>query len=478
MREMIKELLLYAKQRGADYVDIRHTDHLEKPLLMSKGEVESISQNTQSGFGCRLLVDGGWGFASTPSHEKSRLLDMVDRAMMIGKASGRHKLTPVELAPTEIFQDKKATKIKKDPFTMKIEDQVEFLSRCHDIMMQESHVKMTGANLYFGKEEKIFASDEGAWIEQTLNISGAGLNCMAVGQKDVQRRSFNMNKTAGFEAVEAMNLEQKAADLAREASLLLTAEVCPQGERTLILDASLARLQVHESCGHPIELDRVLGSEDTYAGKSFLTPDLYGQDFKFGSPQVTITADATLDQGLGSFFYDDEGVKAQRTIIVDQGIFKNYLTSRETAKAYGVESNGTMRAMDWANIPLIRMTNINLEPGDWTLEEMIRDTKDGIFALTPKSWSLDDKRLNFHFAPELAYEVKDGEIVRPLKNAAYTALTPQFWASCDAVAGKAKGEWEVWGSISCAKGEPVQSIGPGHGVAPARFQKIKSGIEN
>ncbi|MPM46537.1 hypothetical protein SDC9_93241 [bioreactor metagenome] len=163
--------------------------------------------------------------------------------------------------------------------------------------------------------------------------------------------------------------------------------------------------------------------------------------------------------------------------MVEEGIFKNYLTSRETAKEYGGTSNGSMRAMNWANIPLMRMTNINLEPGDWTLEEIIRDTKSGILACTPKSWSLDDKRMNFHFAPELAYEIKDGEITRPLKNAVYTALTPEFWGSCDAVAGKAKGEWDIWGSISCAKGEPVQSIGPGHGVAPARFRNIKIGIE-
>lgn len=478
MEEMIKELLLYAQKLGAEYGDIRYTKQRERPLMMRNGEIESAAERLDSGFGCRLIVDGGWGFASTPAKDFEQLKGMVERAVSVAKASARYKLDSVELIPVEIVQDKKATPVKTDPFTLNLDEQAQLLRQCHEIMVQVPEVRVTGGNLYQSREDKIFASTEGSWIEQTLTITGAGIDCLARGNDDVQRRSFNLNKTAGFEAVVAMNLPAKAEELAQQAALLLTADNCPEKTRSLILDKTLARLQVHESCGHPIELDRVLGSEDTYAGKSFLTPDLFGKDFKFGSEKVNITADATLPQGLGSFFYDDEGVKAQRTTIVEEGKFKNYLTSRETAKDYGGVANGTMRAMNWANIPLIRMTNINLEPGDWSLDEIIRDTKDGILAVTPKSWSLDDKRLNFHFAPELAYEILDGEIVRPLKNASYTALTPEFWASCDAVAGREKGEWEVLGSISCAKGEPVQSIGPGHGVAPVRLNNIKTGLQD
>ena len=476
MEERIKELLAYAKRLGATNAENRTTGQKNQPILMRNGQVESVSTGYDAGVGCRVLVNGGWGFASTPSTKKEDQLKMVERAVQIAKASARSKLRDVELAPVEIVTDKKETRVLKDPFQMPVDRLAELLKECHEAMVQVPEVKVTGGSLFMSREEKTFASSEGVWIEQTISITGGGVDCMARGNNDVQRRSFNMNKTAGFEALEAMNLVQRSTDMAQEAKILLTADSCPRGVDSLILDSSIARLQVHESCGHPIELDRVLGSEDTYAGKSFLTPDLYGKDFRFGSPHVTITADATLPGGLGSFFYDDEGVPAQRTTMVDAGIFKNYLTSRETAKEYGGHSNGSMRAMNWANIPLIRMTNINLEPGDWTLDEIIRDTKSGILACTPKSWSLDDKRMNFHFSPELAYEIKDGEITRPLKNAAYTALTPEFWGSCDAVAGKAKGEWDIWGSISCAKGEPIQSIGPGHGVAPARFRNIKIGV--
>lgn len=477
MQEHIQELIAYALRLGASYADIRTTSQMSQPIVMRNGQIESVSVGHDAGIGCRVLIDGGWGFSSTPSKRYEDHKIMVERAISIGKASARCKLKDVELSPVTPVNDCKETPVRKDPFRMPLEDLSNLLKECHEAMIQIPEVKVTGGSIFMSREEKVFASSEGAWIEQKLHITGGGIDCMARGHGDVQRRSFNMNKTAGFEALEGMSLLKRAGEMAEEAKSLLTADSCPAGVDSLILDSSIARLQVHESCGHPIELDRVLGSEDTYAGKSFLTPDLFGKQFRFGSPKVTITADATLPGGLGSFYYDDEGVPAQRTTMVEEGIFKNYLTSRETAKEYGGTSNGSMRAMNWANIPLIRMTNINLEPGDWTLEEIIRDTKSGILACTPKSWSLDDKRMNFHFAPELAYEIKDGEITRPLKNAAYTALTPEFWGSCDAVAGKAKGEWDIWGSISCAKGEPVQSIGPGHGVAPARFRNIKIGIE-
>ena len=476
MQEQLKNLLALAKRRGASYADLRFTQAISKPLQMKNGEVQSLTSTQEEGIGIRVIVDGGWGFASTPSKQTEDLERTVERAIAIAQASARCQLQPVELTYVEPVQTKKAIPVQRDAFQVSSEEVSHLLRDCHEAMTQVTAVKSTSGSVFMSRENKIFASSEGAWIEQEISITGAGFDVLARGNNDVQRRSFNMNKTGGFEAVERMHLVERATLMAKEAAVLLTAAECPHRVDHLILDSSLARLQVHESCGHPMELDRVLGSEDTYAGKSFLTPDLYGKNYRFGSEAVNLTADATLEGALGSFYYDDEGVPAQRTDLVEQGIFKNYLTSRETAADYGGTSNGCMKAMNWANIPLIRMTNINLEPGDWSLEEMIKDTKSGILACTPKSWSLDDKRMNFHFAPEIAYEIKDGEIVRPLKNAAYTGLTPEFWGSCDAVAGKQKGEWEVWGSISCSKGEPHQNIGPGHGVAPVRFAQVQLGV--
>jgi TldD protein len=218
-----------------------------------------------------------------------------------------------------------------------------------------------------------------------------------------------------------------------------------------------------------------LGWEASYAGTTFLTPDKLGKNFKYGSDIVNLTADATLAGGLGTFGYDDEGVPAQRTFLIKNGTFENYQTSREVAAKLGQKkSNGTVRADGWQHLPMIRMTNINLEPGNGKLKDLIADTKDGIFFSTNKSWSIDDKRQNFQFGTEIAWEIKNGKKTRMLKNATYTGITPQFWGSCDAICGR--DDWVIWGTPNCGKGQPSQLAHTGHGAAPARFRNVKCGV--
>ncbi|OPZ86378.1 MAG: protease TldD [bacterium ADurb.Bin429] len=248
---------------------------------------------------------------------------------------------------------------------------------------------------------------------------------------------------------------------------------CPSGELDVILDGSQLALQVHESCGHPIELDRVFGTELSLAGGSFLQPGKLG--FQYGSEQVNIFADATVPGGLGTFLYDDEGVHAQRTPIVQEGVFMGYLTSRETAPRLGGHSQGAMRADGWARPPLIRMTNINLEPGDWTLDELIADTKRGILLDNTKSWSIDDLRLNFQFSTEVGWLIEDGAITQMVRNPSYQGITPQFWNGCDAVTNRK--EWRMWGVLNCGKGDPMQVMHVGHGASRARFRKVRVGIK-
>jgi TldD protein len=250
---------------------------------------------------------------------------------------------------------------------------------------------------------------------------------------------------------------------------------------TLILGPTQLALQVHESCGHPIELDRVFGTEASYAGTSFLTPDKYGT-FRYGSDQVNLTADATIPGGLGTFGWDDEGVPAQRVPIVRAGVFCGYLSSRETVEQLREivgdrappASGGAMRADGWNRIPLVRMTNVNLEPGAWEFEDLIADTDEGIYMELNKSWSIDDRRLNFQFGTEIAYEIRGGKMGRMLKNATYTGITPQFWASCDAICNQ--NHWQVWGTPNCGKGQPGQRAHTGHGTAPARFRNVQVGV--
>ena len=473
----LQNLVALAQKKGATYADVRWEHRKTQPLVMRNGNVESLSSNQDEGIGIRVIVDGGWGFASTPNLNPQSLEEAVDRAIAVARSSARHKLNPIVLAPVEPVIAKESVKMQQDPFTVATDRMVALLKDCHEAMMQVSDVKVTEGRIMFWQNDKVFANSEGAYIEQQITQSGASIAAHARGNNDVQRRSFADYRNAGYEWVEEMALVQKASKLASEAAELLTAPVCPRGANTLLVGSEMMALQVHESSGHPMELDRVLGSEDTYAGRSFLMPEHYHQgNFRYGSPQVNITGDATIPYSMGSFFYDDEGVPAQRTQLVEEGIFKNYLTSRETAPEFGGSSNGTMRAVGWMNLPLVRMTSINLEPGDWTLDEMIRDTKSGVLVDTPKSWSLDDKRVNFHMGNEIAYQIEDGSIVGMLKNPSYTAITPEFWGSCDAVAGKAPGEWRVWGMPSCAKGEPVQVVNVAHGTAPARFRNVKVGV--
>ncbi|MEM3393626.1 MAG: TldD/PmbA family protein, partial [Candidatus Methanomethylicia archaeon] len=238
----------------------------------------------------------------------------------------------------------------------------------------------------------------------------------------------------------------------------------------VIIGGSQLALQIHESCGHPTELDRALGAEAAYAGTSFLTPDKLGK-FRYGSEIVNLVADATAPGGLGTFGYDDEGVPAQRVYLVREGIFVNYLSDRTSAGELGLESTGAARASGWNRIPIVRMTNINLEPGDWDFEELIRETKQGIYMETNRSWSIDDKRLNFQFGTQIAYLIENGEMKELVKNAVYTGITYEFWRNCDAICNSKY--WRMYGTPNCGKGQPGQMMYVGHGTAPARFKNIR-----
>jgi TldD protein len=330
----------------------------------------------------------------------------------------------------------------------------------------------------FYKTNKIFCSTEGAEIEQDIIESGSGYSAIAFDGNDVQKRSYpNSHRgdyaTRGYEFIEEMNLLDYVDKTREEAIQLLTADACPDTEADIIICGSQMALQVHESCGHPSELDRVLGTEISLAGGSFMQIEGLN-DLAYGSPIVNIYADATIPGALGSFGYDDEGVKAQRAPIIKDGIHVGYQTSRETAPIIGQKSNGTMRADGWNRLPLIRMTNINLEPGEWELEDLITDTENGIFMDMNKVWSIDDKRLNFQFGVECAWEIKNGKLGRMFKNPLYSGMTPKFWNSCDAICNH--NHWHVWGVPNCGKGEPMQTSRVAHGTSPTRFRKVKVGV--
>jgi TldD protein len=465
---------------GADYADARWLQSRRQEISVKQGRVDGLEDYSTTGLGVRVLVNGAWGFAATSDPGVDAAERCAREAVTVARASGLVHRVPVDLGAPVPSRGRYRGPCEVDPFTVSIEDKLDLLLRAEAGLRGEADIRVSSASTECTHWRKIFVSTEGADVEQEAWETGAGLECSAVADGDMQKRSFPNSfgrqvAQGGWEVVRDMGLVEAAPGIADEACALLHAEPCPTGVTTIILDASQVALQVHESCGHPTELDRVYGMEAAYAGTSFMTPDLLG-NLRYGSDLVTIVADATVPGALGTFGWDDEGVPAQRIKLVDHGLFTGYLSSRETATQLGggTTSMGSMRADGWSRIPLIRMTNINLEPGDSSLEEMIATTDDGIYLRTNKSWSIDDRRLNFQFGTELAYEVKGGRLGRMLRNANYAGITPEFWNSCDAV-GNAD-EWRMWGLVNCGKGQPGQTMRVGHGASPARFRNVQVGI--
>lgn len=477
MKELTDRALDKVRSMGATYGDIRVVKHIGESIEVKNGMVEGLTSKANEGFGIRVIADDAWGFASSFNLDMEEIDSVAERAVRIARASAHVKGEPVDLSPVDPAEGSFGFDVEKDPFEVPVEEKISLLVDASKTMMQTPEVRIAESFMNSWRTETVFASTEGSYIEQTKTECGGGIYATAVSEGDVQKRSYPASEgdtaIAGYEYVEAMDLPGNADRIAKEAAQLLTAPQCPNDVRSLILEGSMLALQVHESCGHPIELDRVFGTEAAYAGTSFLTTDKQ-ENFRYGSDMVNIVADATVPGGLGSFFFDDEGVPAQRTEVVKDGIFCDYLSSRETAPKIGESSSGSMRAEGWNRIPLIRMTNINLEPDDWTLDEIISDTENGIYAETVGSWSIDDKRLNFQFATEVSYDVKNGSIGQMYKNTIYTGITYEFWAGCDAIASA--DEWHLWGVTNCGKGEPVQTMHVGHGVVPARFREVRIGV--
>ncbi len=480
---LAQEALDEALRLGASYADVRLIELTTCSLETKNGIPTSLNHSESQGLGIRVICQGAWGFAATHDLSKENVIRTAFKAVKIAKASALLKREPLHLAEEPVIQTEWSTPFKIDPFSISIDQQLNFLLKVDAALRENRKISVSETQMHFEKEKKLFVSSEGSRILQNFITSGAGFVALAFKDGDLQKRSYPNSfggqfQRKGYELIDELKLLENAPRIADEAVALLDAPSCPAGAKDLILDSSQLGLQIHESVGHPIELDRVLGSEANYAGKSFLTLEKLGV-LQYGSPLVHVVADAQISHGpgLGTFGFDDEGVQAQTTDIIRDGRFVGYLSSRETASSLGQKrSNGTMRAEGWNRIPLIRMTNISLMPGDKTFDEIISDTKDGIFLETNRSWSIDDQRLNFQFGTELGWEIKNGKKIRMLKNPIYWGMTPEFWNACDAICNK--NHWTLWGTPNCGKGQPCQAMGTGHGASPARFRNIQVGASH
>ncbi len=462
-------------------MDVRVVDIRQRYLATKNGQPVQARDSQSLGLGIRVIADGAWGFAATDDLSRPSVDRTAALAVEVARASALAKKRDVRLAPEEKRIESWESPCRIDPFTVSVSACMDLLLKVDEELRKVSGVTLAETSMDFRKITQLFVSSLGSEIHQVRRQTGAGFVATSFAGTEIQRRSYpnsfgGQYQTKGYELVEELDLLGHARPIAEEAVALHRSDQCPAGVKDIILGSSQLGLQIHESVGHPIELDRVLGDEANFAGMSFLTVDKLGK-LKYGSEIVNVVADATPAHGpgLGTFAYDDEGVPAQATPIIQNGLFVGYLTSRESAAAIGQpRSNGTMRAEGWNRIPLIRMTNVSILPGRGKLEELISDTEDGIYLETNRSWSIDDRRYNFQFGTEIAWEIKRGKRTRILKNASYGGITTEFWNSCDAICGPE--EWTLWGTPNCGKGQPMQTMGTGHGASPARFRKVQVGV--
>jgi TldD protein len=479
MRDVCERAIDAALGSGAGYADARAVTRRVQNISTKNRQVDSIADGETEGVGVRVLVDGAWGFACDRRLSDEGAREAALRAVAFARASaGRADRRRVELAPTQAQTGEYRTEAVRDPIDVPISDKIALCLRAEEVMRQEG-VKVTEASVRALRERRAFRSSDGVDVLQEFVECGAGIEALAVSDDGrVQMRSYpsahgGSSAQAGWEYVESLELESEAPRVGEEAAALLRADPCPSGITTIVIDSEQMVLQVHESVGHPTELDRIYGTEAAYAGTSFLKPKDLGE-LRYGSTFMNVTADSTTAGGLGTFAFDDEGVPAGREPVVEEGVLRGFLTSRETAALIGDGGGGSMRADGWSRMPLVRMTNLHLEPGVGSMEDLLADVDDGVFLCTNKSWSIDDKRLNFQFGTQIAWEIKKGKLGRMYRDATYMGVTPKFWSGLDAVAGPE--EWKLYGLTNCGKGQPGQHAHVSHGTSPGRFRNVQVGV--
>jgi TldD protein len=467
-------------QPDVRYAEVRLVESQGERLRVRDGRPEQVTAEASRGVGIRVLGTATWGFACTADTGEGALLATAKRALGIARASAVVARRPALFPELPAAHGTYATRVVLDPFTVPLETKLALLDTpVRALRTGDARLKSAEAWMDWTRSSKRLLTTEGTDVTQSFTYGACGMHLFTVGDDGVsQRRSYPTWRggdsfQAGYERVAALDLGGHVDRVKDEALALLSAPPCPASTATLLLESSQVGLQIHESCGHPTELDRALGSEISLAGGSFLQPSMLGT-LRYGSPLVTLVADATSEGGNGTFGWDDEGVPAGKRPLVDRGLFVDYLSNRETAAALGRASTGTMRADGWNRPPIIRMVNVSLEPGNaGTLDDLVADTGDGLLVATDRSWSIDDVRLNFQFSCEIAWEIKRGKRTRILRDPFYTGITPRFWGSCDAVCDAR--EWRLWGVDSCGKGDPMQVMHVGHGASPARFRDVTVG---
>ncbi len=464
-------------KHGASYADIRFDDGRTERAEVRNGDVVTLTDSRSCGYGIRAFVDGAWGFAASARLDDAGVDETAALAVAIAKAGAAIAKHRFAIAPTERYIDTFRTPVVRDPASVSLGERVALLLDVEGALHATSSVRVGRAWIDLWHTEKVFYSTTGSRIAQTIVQTGSGCSALAVSDDDAQDRSYpgdvGLYQSGGWEIVEAAALRDNAARIGEEATQLLSAPQCPAGVCDVILGGSQVSLQIHESLGHAAELDRIMGWEANFSGTSFLEPSELGK-LQYGSPHVTIVIDNTMPRGFATVGYDDEGTKSVRADVIRNGMLVGFESSRDTARTIGRATNACVRAESWRNVPMIRMCNLNLLPGNIPFDALFADVDDGIYMESNRSWSIDDHRLNFQFGCQIGWEIKGGKKTRMVKNPTYAGVTPQFWNSCDAVADERS--WIAWGTPNCGKGEPMQTGRTAQAASPARFRNVRVGV--
>ena len=477
MEDLIRTALAAVDDPGVVHADVRVVaPYRFVQLAVKHGAASALTDARTEALGVRVRTARAWGFATTTDLRPGPAREVARLAVRLAQAAGRHSREFLRVTDDPAAKGGRyATPLKVDPFTMTFDPVLELLTAAEKGLHVSRAVKSGMATFNAWEENKWYGSSDGASYVSRIVHVGAGVAATAVRGSNVQRRSAPTSfggdfSQAGFEFVESLDLAGRAPEVGRQAAALLEAPVCPTGPTTLVLGSAQLALQVHESVGHAVELDRIFGSEAAFAGTSWVSSEKVGT-LRYGSDHMNVVADATVPGGLGTFGWDDEGVIAQRTPIVHRGILVGTLSSRESAAELGLQrSGGTARASGGDRAPLVRMTNINLEPGDSSFEELLEGVKEGVYLDMNRSWSIDDRRLNFQFGTEFGRRIVRGELGGMVRNPIYSGMTPAFWASMDAVGDRSTRH--LWGLPNCGKGQPIQEARVSHAAPIARFRRV------
>ena len=494
-KQLADAALAAARKAGATYCDVRIGRYLRQFVITREDKVQNVVNTESTGVGIRVIANGTWGFAATSDLSPATVAATASQAAAIAKANSKHQTAPVQLAPNKgVGEVSWATPMKKNAMEVPIKEKVDLLLGVNAAAMKAG-ANYINSQLFLVNEQKYFASTDGSYIDQDIHRVWAPFEVTVVDQasgKFRTREGLSAPMGMGYEYFDARpegriklpggavaystsyDMLEDAVAAAKQAKAKITARSVKPGKYDLVLDPSHLWLTIHESVGHPTELDRVLGYEANYAGTSFVTLDKWqSKTFQYGSDQVTIFADNVQPGALGTRGYDDEGVKGKRWDLIRDGVLVNYQVIRDQAHIIAEkESQGCCYADSWSSVQFQRMPNVSLASGKekLTVEQMIADVKNGIYIVGDGSFSIDQQRYNAQFGGQLFYEIKDGKITEQIEDVAYQMRTPEFWNACVGVCDES--DYRFGGSFFDGKGQPGQVSAVSHGSSTARFNGI------